>query len=229
MLYKNVLLINGSKQWHFCFFPKSERQGSAGHFSVWTAHVIAIWRQMELGRHWKLSTHFWHLPWEDQNSGSKHTGPFISTISCKKQTSIDFGIYRGSWNQSMDTKKLLLLMGASLLCLLSLYDLTTPCSSLLQPLPPYLGGSWTSHVVGHPIGSQSKGPKREQQMLHPRPYLTCSWKAYFITSTVFCSLRLLKRALPLREKDIVPAFWWKEGQKNYSHVFKLLLRHQSTS
>lgn len=182
---------------------------------------------MELGRHCKLSTHFWHLTWEDQKSGSKYTGPFIATVSCKRQTSIDFGTYGGSWNQSMDTKKWLLLKGASLIPLLSLYVLTTLCSSLLQPLPPYLRGSWTSHVVA--TGSQSKGPKRDQQRLHPWPYLTCSWKTYFITSTVFCSLRLLKRALPLKEKDIVPAFWWKEGQKNYSHVFKLLLRYQLTS
>ena len=109
-------------------------------------------------------------------------------------------------------QEMTVLMGASLLPLLPLYVLTTPCSSLSQPHPPYLRGSWTSHVVA--IGSQSKGPKRDQHMLHPWPYLTWSWKTDFITSTVFCSLTLLKRALPPRGKDIVPAFWWKEGQEN---------------
>lgn len=89
-----------------------------------------------------------------------------------------------------------------------------------------LQGSRTSHVVAK--GSQSKCPKRDQQTLHSWPYLTCSWKAHCITSTVFCLLKLSKRVHPvLRGRDIVRDFCWKEGQRICRHVFKLPLRHQS--
>ena len=163
-------------------------------------------------------------PGKMKNLGANTLGPLYPPLHARDKNIHRFWRLWGFLEPIYGYQEISVLMGASLL---PLYVLTTLCSSLSQPLPPYLRGSWTSHVVA--IGSESKGPKRDQQMLHPWPYLTCSWKTDFITSTVFCSLTPLKRALPLRGKDIVPAFWWKEGQENYSHVFKLLLRYQSTS